>query len=359
MWVIGTWRAAVGQGTFSSKPGPRPPGALWTVSDFAKMVCTTPPTIRELLATATSDVIPKAKYCGRVSHFSEVDVKVLNLLIACNPTASPERVAARFTELTGVPVSDRHVKRLVVEQHARVRRHPKPPLDEHLRLRRLQFCIYARRNPDLIQKFCDTDESMIVMDQVKGSYIWVSKNDDTARYPDVRVQHPRKWMVWGGISYSYGPTNLHILEENEIEDALVYRRILQKTYLPYQSIIRSDGGDPILRQDGASVHQTMATLAWMCQHDIALFDGFPARSPDLTMGIEMCWAIMKKMLQKAPLHLSSEMFKKWIRFCWFRATSPSFLAYYKEIFEHNCLACLRAAGGNEFCDYIRKCHGRV
>ena len=260
--------------------------------------------------------------------------------------------------LTDVPISDRYVQIVLSDVCLRACR-PKPCLKEDLKVKRLHFEAFCQTNPDIVERLCDTDESYVVMNDLKGAFVWRPVDDPSAHCPAVRFQHPLKLLVWGGISYRYGATPLHVLDVGETEDSFVYRQILQDTYIPWMSNVeRSTGERPILRQDGATPHHSEFTKGWMLESGIT-FQGFPAKSPDRTPAIEMAWAIMKKILRTRPLSHSKLELRQNLLEAWDRATKPGMLLFYRSNFLCNLEKCLLDAGGNKYCDYIRKIYGSL
>ena len=140
-YVLGTYRAACSRGTFQNFGGRRKPSSV-SARSLAENICCTHHTITHLLTNLDERGLPKPSLrLGAVPAFSEGHLKLLRMLVSMNLRAGPDRIATRFTELCGLPVTGRHVTRLLDGAFIRVKCIPKPHLTSFHCSRRLQFCL--------------------------------------------------------------------------------------------------------------------------------------------------------------------------------------------------------------------------
>lgn len=96
-----------------------------------------------------------------------------------------------------------------------------------------------------------------------------------------------KVMVWGAIGFNYRA--LQFFERGVKVDAVVYQEVIKK-HLP--TIRRRK---LMFQQDGARSHTAATTMEVLKASKVALLEGFPARSPDLSP-IENMWALVQRKL---------------------------------------------------------------
>ena len=227
---------------------------------------------------------------------------------------------------------------------------PKPVLKAHHKTQRMLFCQWIRSNPSaIIERFADSDESYIDFDVNDGAWVWAADGEDSAKFSLTKKQHHKKILIWGAFSLAYGATDLFMLEQGCI-DSFTYRRTLNSFFLPWFLSVRARGGSPVLRQDNASPHRAMATIAWLDEKNIPYLPNFPAFSPDLTISIEKIFGVMKNIVRSRGLTHNFETFKNIVRMAWREATKDEMVSVYRTQFMHNVECCLKQRGGNDYAE---------
>lgn len=154
-------------------------------------------------------------------------------------------------------------------------------------------------------------------------------------------------MVWGAI-WAEGRSKLVFLERDEESarhgyTARSYIRALEEGLLPGYDKTR------LFQQDNAKIHKAKATMDWMEEHEIDLWD-WPPHSPDLNP-IEHVWAWMKRYLRRKYPDQSSlgrneddiEIFKARIVEAW-EAVPQALILKLIEGLPSRCRAIRRANG---------------
>lgn len=133
----------------------------------------------------------------------------------------------------------------------------------------------------------------------------VIRNKDEAFHRDCiarKVKFPASVMIWGCMS-AKGVGNLHFIDG--IVNSDKYIRILRTSLLPSIEKLRTNEGEYIFQQDGASCHTSKKTMNWLKNRNIPLLD-WTASSPDMSP-IEAIWGIMKKKLRQNPARTVPEL----------------------------------------------------
>lgn len=343
-YIIGTYHKACRDGLWVGKnwrgSGPHSISA----SSIARDVHATHTAVRRVIdAAKLEDQAEESR--GRPPKFTPEDVAHLQRLISVNLFASPEYVAALFTEERGKSISPKHVTRLA-GPYTRCLTSPKPPLRLIHLTQRFLFCSWIQENPNhIVERICEADESYISFNNLSGAWVWCSKDDQTAKYASTRFQHFRKVLVWGCYSLAYGASALCILE-NETIDAFSYRRILRSHYLPMMKKIMAEGGIPVLKHDNAKPHIALSTQAWLNEAGVAILPNPPACSPDLCVSIEKIFGVMKNIIKSRGLITDFDTFLGLVRHSWAEATAGKMGPYYASQFFHNIRECIRNGGSN-------------
>ena len=154
-------------------------------------------------------------------------------------------------------------------------------------------------------------------------------------------------MVWGAI-WREGRSPLVFLERDENSprkgySARSYIKVLEKGLRPYYN------GTRHFQQDNAKIHIAKASIRWLMDHGIELWD-WPAHSPDLNP-IEHIWAWMKRYLRRKYPDQSGlkenqvdiEIFKARMVEAW-EAIPQDVIRKLIDTLEHRLRAVIRAKG---------------
>lgn len=212
-----------------------------------------------------------------------------------NRKASSKSCASKIKDLFNVKLSDTTVN--VVRHELKFKYAPKIRtfmLTEEQKQARLAFAEHHLQNSTIWSNVLFTDESYFELG-TESSKIWKRPGERT---PDVLYQvvaHPKKLMIWGGISSHY-KTELIIWKEGETMDAKSYMTdVFDRIKLDDgMNLAYPDGW--VLQQDNAKPHTAEVVKEY--------FDGkgwdilpWSAHSPDLNI-IEQVWGWMKRRIEE-------------------------------------------------------------
>ena len=100
---------------------------------------------------------------------------------------------------------------------------------------------------------------------------------------------PASFMVWGGI---VGNQKTRLLKCPNRMDSDGYIQLLEANgvveFMP-------ENGVALFQQDGATCHTSRKTSQWFAEKGVALLNGWPSNSPDLSP-IEQVWGISKRFI---------------------------------------------------------------
>ena len=346
-YVIGVWNKAIRDGNAIGRGQRSPPTSGVSQRTIASDLCCDQTTVSDILSRQHR---VNEERRGRPRKLSLAHERILKQIISDNTTANPATISVIFCEETNIAINDRQVRRLALPWQ-RTKTHPKPPINLFHRESRLLLSIFLLSNPyDIVDRLCFGDECCIYLDDRNGALVWATKSNLSAIFTQTRVSSPPKVLVWGAISFRYGATNLFILEDSDFKtvNAFSYRRILERTYLPWHKRIQEEGGCPVLGQDNASPHVALSTLGWLESRHVPYFPHWAARSPDLVPGTEAAWGVVKNIIRSKGEIRQIPLLKALLHEAWNQATTPRMLELYRRSFFHNIASCIADGGGNKY-----------
>lgn len=161
------------------------------------------------------------------------------------------------------------------------------PLTPEQRGSRIEFT--KRNASNTFEKVLFTDESYFELDGLQ--WIWRRKGEISEDILNEQQAHPKKIMVWGGISKRY-KTKLVIFQENETMNSENYiSKILNQTKVGDEMDAAYEDGW-VFMQDNAPPHKSRRTLEHLDDLGWKILE-WPPHSPDLNI-IEHIWAWMKR-----------------------------------------------------------------
>ena len=156
--------------------------------------------------------------------------------------------------------------------------------DRHIQ-KRMEFCI-AHQN-DNWAKVLFTVESRFATSPDSPVMWWTKRGDDL--FLEEEKFHG-SIMVWAGI---IGNERTRLLKCPSRMNAEKYVELLENNGIV--EFLRQQGDRSVFQQDGASCHTAASTKRWFAGQNVALLDGWPANSPDLSP-IEQIWGICKRFI---------------------------------------------------------------
>jgi transposase len=155
-----------------------------------------------------------------------------------------------------------------------------------------------------------SDECYIYLSSKHGR-IYVTRRPDEVYHPDCLVptftQSSICVMVWGCIMQDRkGP--IVALEypggKGGGMNSKRYReQVLEGPFWDFYTQMNEERGLAVFQQDGASMHTSKTTRAWLARHDVSVFP-HPSSSPDMNP-IEPVWWELKKAIKSLPVLPSS------------------------------------------------------
>jgi hypothetical protein len=162
-----------------------------------------------------------------------------------------------------------------------------PKTDDRIKRQRLDWAEDRRGLTEWWKSVIFTDEKKFNLDGPDGlnSY-WHDKRKEKLRF-EKRQQGGASIMFWGAMgARGLGPL---VKVEGNINSAK-YQDLLRDHFLP--NAARIGGRYFILQHDGASVHRSASTMAWLRAENINTLD-WPSHSPDMNI-IENLWGMMAR-----------------------------------------------------------------
>jgi transposase len=162
---------------------------------------------------------------------------------------------------------------------------------------RAEFVNFHIDNKTDWDKVLFTDESYFEVGHNK-KLLWKRKGDHRPEVLELKIAHPLKIMVWGGISKRF-KTGLFIFNNKETMTAERYLNRIWKTTNLISSLNRQYPDGWILQQDNASSHKAKIVMDFF-KDSVHILENWPPHSPDLNV-IELIWAWMKmKLVEMMP-----------------------------------------------------------
>ena len=190
---------------------------------------------------------------------------------------------ADLAHLLGTSMST--VNRIRYDLHCSFRplRHG-PLLEERQIEARLAFC-RAHQNDDWSGTMF-TDESRFATSPDSPVMQWIKRGDNMYM---VHEKFPKSFMVWGGI---VGSRKTPLLMCPNRMNAEGYIQLFEANRVV--GFLRQNGGS-LFQQDGATCPTARKTRQWFEENGVALLNGWPSNSPDLSP-IEQIWGITKRYI---------------------------------------------------------------
>ena len=220
-----------------------------------------------------------------------------NLVALCRsePFLTPRELRARLH----LPCSISTVKRRLRQNDLGGYRSPhKPSLTANHKAERLRFALahHPHPEPPLVPYLWDnvafSDECMVCTSDHGVRWVRRPRN---ARWEEKYISECTRSSrtsisIWGLISrYGLGPL---VLIQGRMNSQQYCRRIIHVKVIPFLR----EHPDLVFQQDNASIHRSRYTRDFMGRHNIPVLEGWPAKSPDLSI-IENCWHSLKMELE--------------------------------------------------------------
>ena len=204
-----------------------------------------------------------------------------------NPILSSQALADEILRIFSTELNRRTIDRMR-HQHtfSYTRRVQALYLTDENKKKRLEF---AKRHIELGTDFRNvlfTDEAYIAL-ETNTSFVWMIPGDRRKIVSHEAQAHPKKVMIWGGVSYNHKPELIVVRET--MTSALYVTQVFASTTL-IDDMNRVYDGDWSLLQDRATPHTAKLTVDFF-EGKVTVLD-FPPYSPDLNI-IENIWGWMK------------------------------------------------------------------
>ena len=186
---------------------------------------------------------------------------------------------------------------------------PKPFINEQNRKKRLAFAHEHVNKPiEFWKRVIWTDESSF--DTSMRGKRWVTRQAHERLCPDCTLKTfssgRTSVMVWGGIWHDAG-TNLVWLKgtpkkaggRSTIASSDYIDQVLEPHLEPAYRGLKELGLEPLLMEDGASIHTSKEATAWRQSAGITQLE-WPPSSPDLNPDENM-WGAMKQRIKHGPV----------------------------------------------------------
>ena len=202
---------------------------------------------------------------------------------ASNQQTSSARIRSDYD----LPISSRAVRyRLQEAEHLSWRKKRKGPVsNDQTKRQRLAWGQEHQHLREELKLVIFSDEKKFNLDGPDGlNYYWHDTRKEEMRYFK-RQQGGGGCIFWGCIG-SRGLGQLVLI--NGKMDSIMYQHLLRDYMLPHA--VQIAGPDYVFQHDGASVHRSRSTKAWLARRNVEVLPWAPY-SPDLNI-IENLWGYM-------------------------------------------------------------------